>query len=127
MNNLIIQFEDVKLSIPVRALRQMVAAKKAPAMQAVPYTGPTSVLFEKLDDIEFSVRISNCFLNENLVYFGEVVQKTEAYFLAIPNFGRKSLTELKEVLASKKLGLGMFVPAWTNESIALSKKQSAAA
>jgi len=74
-----------------------------------------------------SVRIANCFLNEGMQYFGEVVQKTEADMLAYPNLGRKSLTELKEILASKKLSLGMIVPAWTNDTIARLKKQDAAA
>jgi len=53
MNNLIIQFEGVKLTIPVRELRRMVVAKKMPAPKPVPYTGPTNVLFEKLTNYEF--------------------------------------------------------------------------
>jgi DNA-directed RNA polymerase subunit alpha len=127
MSNLIIQIDGVKLTIPVRALRQIVAAKKLPAMRPIPYTGPTNVLFEKLDRYEFSVRLANCLLNEGIEYVGEVIQKTEADLLAISNFGRKSLNELKEMLATKKLTLGMIVPAWTNDTIARYKKQGVAA
>ena len=64
-----------------------------------------------MDELELSVRSANCLKNDNIVYIGDLVQKTEQEMLRTPNFGRKSLNEIKEVLASMGLSLGMEVPA----------------
>src|SRR6476661_3218605 len=64
-----------------------------------------------------SVRSANCLKNDNIVYIGDLIQKTEAEMLRTPNFGRKSLNEIKEVLASMGLHLGMEVPDWPPENI----------
>ena len=74
-------------------------------------------LLRKVDELELSVRSANCLKNDNIVYIGDLIQKTEAEMLRTPNFGRKSLNEIKEVLASMGLHLGMEVPAWPPENI----------
>ena len=74
-------------------------------------------LLKKVDELELSVRSANCLKNDNIVYIGDLIQKTEAEMLRTPNFGRKSLNEIKEVLASMGLHLGMEVPDWPPENI----------
>ena len=74
-------------------------------------------LLKKVDELELSVRSANCLKNDNIVYIGDLIQKTEAEMLRTPNFGRKSLNEIKEVLASMGLHLGMEVPGWPPENI----------
>src|SRR5690606_22364914 len=64
-------------------------------------------LLKKVDELELSVRSANCLKNDNIVYIGDLIQKTEAEMLRTPNFGRKSLNEIKEVLAGMGLHLGM--------------------
>jgi len=70
-----------------------------------------------VDELELSVRSANCLKNDNIVYIGDLIQKTEAEMLRTPNFGRKSLNEIKEVLAGMNLHLGMDVPNWPPENI----------
>ena len=74
-------------------------------------------LLKKVDELELSVRSANCLKNDNIVYIGDLIQKTEGEMLRTPNFGRKSLNEIKEVLASMGLYLGMDVPDWPPENI----------
>ena len=74
-------------------------------------------LLKKVDELELSVRSANCLKNDNIVYIGDLIQKTEAEMLRTPNFGRKSLNEIKEVLASMGLHLGMEVQSWPPENI----------
>ncbi len=74
-------------------------------------------LLRKVDELELSVRSANCLKNDNIVYIGDLVQKTEQEMLRTPNFGRKSLNEIKEVLAAMGLSLGMTVPGWPPENI----------
>ncbi len=74
-------------------------------------------LLRKVDELELSVRSANCLKNDNIVYIGDLIQKTEAEMLRTPNFGRKSLNEIKEVLAQMGLHLGMEVPNWPPENI----------
>jgi DNA-directed RNA polymerase subunit alpha len=74
-------------------------------------------LLRKVDELELSVRSANCLKNDNIVYIGDLIQKTEAEMLRTPNFGRKSLNEIKEVLSSMGLKLGMEVPNWPPENI----------
>lgn len=74
-------------------------------------------LLRKVDELELSVRSANCLKNDNIIYIGDLVQKSEAEMLRTPNFGRKSLNEIKEVLSSMGLNLGMEIPEWPPENI----------
>jgi len=69
-------------------------------------------LFSKVDDLELSVRSQNCLKNENIIYIGDLVQKTESEMLSTPNFGRKSLEEINAALKVKGLSLGMKLNDW---------------
>lgn len=71
----------------------------------------------RIDELELSVRSANCLKNDNIVYIGDLVQKSEQEMLRTPNFGRKSLNEIKEVLSTMGLSLGMNIPAWPPENI----------
>ncbi|MBL8552069.1 MAG: DNA-directed RNA polymerase subunit alpha [Hyphomonadaceae bacterium] len=74
-------------------------------------------LLKKVDELELSVRSANCLKNDNIVYIGDLIQKSESEMLRTPNFGRKSLNEIKEVLAGMGLHLGMAVENWPPENI----------
>jgi DNA-directed RNA polymerase subunit alpha len=74
-------------------------------------------LLKKVDELELSVRSANCLKNDNIIYIGDLVQKTESEMLRTPNFGRKSLNEIKEVLTAMGLRLGMEIPGWPPENI----------
>jgi DNA-directed RNA polymerase subunit alpha len=74
-------------------------------------------LLKKVDELELSVRSANCLKNDNIVYIGDLVQKSEGDMLRTPNFGRKSLNEIKEVLTIMGLHLGMNVDGWPPENI----------
>nr|CRH06656.1 DNA-directed RNA polymerase subunit alpha [Candidatus Magnetococcus massalia] len=80
-------------------------------------------LFRKVDELELSVRSANCLKNDDIVYIGDLVQKTEAEMLKTPNFGRKSLNEIKEVLDEMGLSLGMTLDNWPPENIEELSKQ----
>ena len=80
-------------------------------------------LLKRVEELELSVRSMNCLKNDNIIYIGDLVQKTEPEMLRTPNFGRKSLNEIKEVLNSMSLFLGMDIPNWPPDNIIeLSKK-----
>ena len=74
-------------------------------------------LLRKVDELELSVRSANCLKNDNIIYIGDLVQKTEQEMLRTPNFGRKSLNEIKEVLSMMGLHLGMEITEWPPENI----------
>lgn len=74
-------------------------------------------LLMKVEELELSVRSANCLKNDNIVYIGDLVQKSESEMLRTPNFGRKSLNEIKEVLSQMDLGLGMKLENWPPENI----------
>lgn len=74
-------------------------------------------LLRKVDELELSVRSQNCLKNDNIVYIGDLVIKTEGEMLKTPNFGRKSLNEIKEVLSNMSLNFGMTIPEWPPEKI----------
>ncbi|MCK5296169.1 MAG: DNA-directed RNA polymerase subunit alpha [Alphaproteobacteria bacterium] len=74
-------------------------------------------LLRKVDELELSVRSANCLKNDNIIYIGDLVLKTESEMLRTPNFGRKSLNEIKEVLSQMGLHLGMEIPEWPPENI----------
>ena len=110
--SLFVHFEDVA---PTGA-SPMIGMAAAPAEE-----GDTNqlnrYLLKKVDELELSVRSANCLKNDNIIYIGDLVQKTEAEMLRTPNFGRKSLNEIKEVLSSMGLRLGMDIPGWPPENI----------
>ena len=74
-------------------------------------------LLRKVDELELSVRSANCLKNDNIVYIGDLVLKTEYEMLRTPNFGRKSLNEIKEVLKGMSLELGMDIVSWPPENV----------
>ncbi len=98
----------------------------APAPAPLPAGGPIEVddntainryLLKKVDELELSVRSANCLKNDNIIYIGDLVQKSESEMLRTPNFGRKSLNEIKEVLSHMGLRLGMEISGWPPENI----------
>ena len=74
-------------------------------------------LLRKVEELELSVRSANCLKNDNIIYIGDLVLKSESDMLRTPNFGRKSLNEIKEVLSQMGLHLGMEIPDWPPENI----------
>jgi DNA-directed RNA polymerase subunit alpha len=91
--------------------------KKKSEGEAKPELPFNPALLKKVDELELSVRSANCLKNDNIVYIGDLIQKTEGEMLRTPNFGRKSLNEIKEVLGIMGLHLGMDVPNWPPENI----------
>ena len=91
--------------------------KREMAAEAIPDLAFNPAFLKKVDELELSVRSANCLKNDNIVYIGDLVQKSEGEMLRTPNFGRKSLNEIKEVLAQMGLHLGMEVPGWPPENI----------
>ncbi len=91
--------------------------KKKMAEEAKPELPFNPALLKKVDELELSVRSANCLKNDNIVYIGDLIQKTEGEMLRTPNFGRKSLNEIKEVLTGMGLHLGMDIPNWPPENI----------
>jgi DNA-directed RNA polymerase subunit alpha len=91
--------------------------RKEVVTEAIPDLAFNPAFLKKVDELELSVRSANCLKNDNIVYIGDLVQKTEAEMLRTPNFGRKSLNEIKEVLAQMGLHLGMVVPGWPPDNI----------
>ena len=75
------------------------------------------ILLRPVDDLELTVRSANCLKAENIYYIGDLVQKTENELLKTPNLGKKSLTEIKDVLASRSLSLGMKLENWPPENL----------
>ena len=74
-------------------------------------------LLRKVDELELSVRSANCLKNENIFYIGDLIQRSESDMLRTPNFGRKSLNEIKALLATMGLSFGMNVPGWPPDNI----------
>lgn len=74
-------------------------------------------LFRSVDELELSVRSANCLKHANIKLIGDLVQRTEAEILATKNFGRKSLNEIKEILAEMGLGLGMKLENWPSQKM----------
>ena len=95
----------------------MAAQPQTPDLTSSDSSQINRFLLKKVDELELSVRSANCLKNDNIIYIGDLVQKTEAEMLRTPNFGRKSLNEIEEVLASMGLRLGMDIPGWPPENI----------
>jgi Bacterial RNA polymerase, alpha chain C terminal domain/Sigma-70 factor, region 1.1/Tetratricopeptide repeat len=104
-----LMLSDMGITVVESEGQEDVAAPEAEDLNAA--------LLKKVDELELSVRSANCLKNDNIVYIGDLIQKTEPEMLRTPNFGRKSLNEMKEVLASMGLHLGMEVPNWPPENI----------
>ena len=107
---LFVNFEDVAAAAPA----------PAPAGGPIEVDDNTVInrfLLKKVDELELSVRSANCLKNDNIIYIGDLVQKTESEMLRTPNFGRKSLNEIKEVLSHMGLRLGMEISGWPPENI----------
>jgi DNA-directed RNA polymerase subunit alpha len=81
-------------------------------------SGVDPVLLRPIDDLELTVRSANCLKAESIYYVGDLIQKTEVELLKTPNLGKKSLTEIKEVLAQRGLSLGMKLENWPPAGIA---------
>lgn len=112
------------LTFAARALHDQLSVflnfEEEPPQPAPPQRDPlgfSPVLLRRVDDMELSVRASNCMRHENIVYVGDLVTRSEAALMRVPNFGRKSLNEIKAALASLGLGLGMEVPEWPPDDI----------
>jgi DNA-directed RNA polymerase subunit alpha len=108
----------VNFDEPTQAVAPVVAG--VPSAGVVEDSSGTAInrhLLKKVDELELSVRSANCLKNDNIIYIGDLVQKTEAEMLRTPNFGRKSLNEIKEVLSGMGLRLGMEIPGWPPENI----------
>ena len=75
------------------------------------------ILLRPVDDLELTVRSANCLKAESIYYIGDLIQRTEVELLKTPNLGKKSLTEIKDVLASRGLSLGMRLENWPPASI----------
>jgi DNA-directed RNA polymerase alpha subunit len=121
----IIDESDLPWDGGVLATPQPAAATAAetPTIEGVPFNPAFLTVF---DELELSVRTANCLKNDNIVFIGDLVQKSEAEMLRTPNFGRKSLNEIKEVLAKMGLHLGMDVPGWPPENLETLAKAHAA-
>ena len=91
--------------------------RKEELAPSIPELAFNPALLKKVDELELSVRSANCLKNDNIVYIGDLIQKSEGEMLRTPNFGRKSLNEIKEVLAQMGLHLGMEVNGWPPENI----------
>lgn len=81
-------------------------------------SGVDPVLLRPIDDLELTVRSANCLKAESIYYIGDLVQKTEVELLKTPNLGKKSLTEIKDVLGQRGLSLGMKLESWPPPGIA---------
>ena len=86
-------------------ISERVSAPVAPPM-------PDPVLMQPVEDLELTVRSANCLKAESIIYIGDLVQRTEVELLKTPNLGKKSLNEIKDVLAQRNLSLGMRVANW---------------
>ena len=100
-----------QLSVFVDLQGQDEAESAAAAEQVDP------ILLRPVDELELTVRSANCLKAENIMYIGDLVQRTEVELLRTPNLGKKSLTEIKEVLESHGLGLGMHLENWPPASL----------
>jgi DNA-directed RNA polymerase subunit alpha len=96
---------------------QKVSEQAVPEISKEPYNEIDPVLLRPVDDLELTVRSANCLKQENIFYIGDLIQRTEVELLKTPNLGKKSLTEIKDVLALKGLSLGMRIENWPPENL----------
>lgn len=112
---------DVAIAIAAKILQEQVQAFIGMNIDAIQdNTVEHRISFDprllmRVENMDLSVRSQNCLKNENIIYVGDLVTKSEVLMLKTPNFGRKSLSEIKEVLARMNLGFDMEVPGWPPE------------
>ena len=82
------------------------------------------MLLRSVDDLELTVRSANCLKAENIYYIGDLIQRTEVELLKTPNLGKKSLTEIKDVLATRGLSLGVKLENWPPASLQREKRDN---
>ena len=99
-------------------MTNLVNKEDIPERSSTPATPPLPdpVLLQTVEDLELTVRSANCLKAEEILYIGDLVQRTEVELLKTPNLGKKSLTEIKDVLASRGLTLGMRIPNWVPQN-----------
>lgn len=102
--------EQLEAFVDLRDIRQPEVKEEKPEFDPI--------LLRPVDDLELTVRSANCLKAEAIHYIGDLVQRTEVELLKTPNLGKKSLTEIKDVLASRELSLGMRLENWPPASIA---------
>ena len=90
----------------------------------VPEERVDPMLLRSVDDLELTVRSANCLKAENIYYIGELIQRTEVELLKTPNLGKKSLTEIKDVLATRGLSLGVKLENWPPASLQREKRDN---
>jgi len=125
LDKLIINIETNGVISPEEAIRQsarvlvdqlnvFAALEGTEATAEAPSRAPSvdPILLRPVDDLELTVRSANCLKAENIYYIGDLIQRSENELLKTPNLGRKSLNEIKEVLASRGLTLGMKLENW---------------
>ena len=134
LDRLVINIETDGTLAPDQALMQAAQLLDAPldnlvdkdetaeraAAPAVPPM-PDPMLMQPVDDLELTVRSANCLKAEQIIYIGDLVQRTEVELLKTPNLGKKSLTEIKDVLAQRGLSLGMRIANWPPQGLRLPK------
>jgi DNA-directed RNA polymerase subunit alpha len=98
--------EQLSVFAALEGVAEPVGGGARPATQVDP------ILLRPVDDLELTVRSANCLKAENIFYIGDLIQRTENELLKTPNLGRKSLNEIKEVLAARGLTLGMKLENW---------------
>lgn len=101
--------EQLEAFVDLRDVRQPEVKEEKPEFDPI--------LLRPVDDLELTVRSANCLKAETIHYIGDLVQRTEVELLKTPNLGKKSLTEIKDVLASRELSLGMRLENWPPASI----------
>lgn len=97
----------------------LTADEQVPQVEQASYIDP--ILLRPVDDLELTVRSANCLKAENIYYIGDLIQRTEVELLKTPNLGKKSLTEIKDVLAQQALSLGMRLENWPPPELAARK------
>jgi len=109
--------EDEMIQLEKIAKNIIVNSKETPTKEIISESEVNKNLFKKIDELDLSVRTLNCLKNENIIYVGDLIQLTENYLLKSNNFGKKSLDELKEILSSMSLYLGMELTNWSPDNI----------
>ena len=104
--------EQLSVFVDFEKVNEQIIEESAPAE---PEYDP--VLLRPVDDLELTVRSANCLKAENVFYIGDLIQRTEVELLKTPNLGKKSLTEIKDILALKGLSLGMRLENWPPENL----------
>ena len=110
-----IKYAATILSDQLTAFVDFTVIEESVVEQKHPAVDPA--LLQAIDDLDLTVRSANCLKAENIYYVGDLIQRTEMELLKTPNLGKKSLTEIKEVLASKGLSLGMHLDNWPPASL----------